>query len=67
MTDRYCALTVVLDKDYRDDDAESILSAIRMVKGVLSVEPHVSDITQVVAEGRARHDLREEIRKVLWE
>jgi hypothetical protein len=34
MTDRYNSLTVVLDRDIREDDAEHILNAIRMIKGV---------------------------------
>lgn len=41
MTDRIRSVTVILDKDYRDDDVESILSAIRMVKGVDHVETSV--------------------------
>jgi len=28
MTDRYYALTVLLDEDIRDDDAEAIINAI---------------------------------------
>ena len=41
MTDRYNFLVVVLEENIRDDDAETILNAIRMVKGVLSVEGNV--------------------------
>ena len=33
MSDHTVCLTVALDKDYRVDDAEAIMSAIRMVKG----------------------------------
>ena len=29
MTDRYNALTVILEKDIRSDDAESLIAAIR--------------------------------------
>lgn len=42
MTDRYNAIIVVLDRDIRDDDAEPLLNAIRMMRGVASVEPQVS-------------------------
>lgn len=41
MTDRIRHLTVVLDADYRDEDAERIIDAIQMVRGVNSVEGHV--------------------------
>lgn len=52
MTDRHSGYLVVLDQDIREDDAEATLTALRMVRGVLSVEPVVSDIQQVIAERR---------------
>ena len=66
MTDRYFALTVLLDRDIREDDAEHILHAIRMIKGVLKVEPHVTDVDMWAAESRARHKLVAELWKVLY-
>lgn len=65
MTDRINSVTVVLDKDYRDDDCEAILNALTMVKGVLKVTPHVADIESHVAEERARMDLKQKLLKVL--
>lgn len=38
MTDRIQSLVVVLDADYRDDDAEAFVKTIRMIKGVKHVE-----------------------------
>jgi len=38
MTDRIATLTVMLDREYRDDDVQCIVDAIRMTKGVLKVE-----------------------------
>lgn len=38
MTDRVNTLTVVLEHPVRTDDVEEIIAAIRMVRGVLSVE-----------------------------
>lgn len=57
MTDRYNALTVVLEKDMREDDAQDLLSAIRQLRGVLRVEGNVSDINSHIAYARARGDL----------
>lgn len=57
MTDRFHSLTVVLEQDTRDDDAEPILQAIRMIKGVLSVSGTVADIESHMAEDRARQDI----------
>lgn len=66
MSDRINAITVVLDKEYRDDDCEAILTALRMVRGVLSVVPNVADPSSYIAEERARHDLRKRLTEVLW-
>ncbi len=38
MTDRVQRLHVTLNKEYRTDDVQSIVNAIKMVKGVASVE-----------------------------
>lgn len=66
MTDRYNTLTVVLERDTRDDDAEALLNAIRMMKGVLTVEGNVSDVSAFAAEERAKRHWQEKIAEVLW-
>lgn len=60
MTDRVDAFTIVLDKDVREDDVEFILNAIRMIKGVMSVEPHIADIS---SEGIGRMRMH----AILWD
>ncbi len=56
MTDRHNAYVVVLAEDVRSDDAESVITALRMVKGVLTVVPHVNEgmIEQQVVENRVK-------------
>ena len=66
MTDRVHALTVMLEHEYRDDDVQAIIDAIKMVRGVLKVEPHITDINFHTAREQAKHELREEMRAVLW-
>lgn len=66
MSDRINTITVVLEKDTRDDDCEAILNAIRMTKGVLSVTPNVADPGEYMAIERARHDLGKKLWKVLY-
>jgi hypothetical protein len=39
MTDRHAGYLVALDRDIREDDAEYIINALKMIKGVLSVTP----------------------------
>jgi len=53
MTDRHAGYVVTLDNDYRDDDAERIIDAIRMVKCVKSVVPIMADYSTTIAEERA--------------
>lgn len=66
MTDRYNTLTVVLEKDIRDDDAEALLTAIRQLRGVLSVNGNVADLTAYMAEERAKRELGDKLWQVLY-
>lgn len=65
MTDRLKGLTVLLDRDIREDDAAPIIAAIQMIKGVASVQTHVADPDHYLAVETARWELRKEIWKVV--
>lgn len=65
MTDRTRILTVVLDRDYRDDDVQSIVDAVKMIKGVISVDINVSDIEEYMAVETAKRELKDKIYKAL--
>ena len=66
MTDRINAITVVLAQDIRDDDIQPTLSAMRQLRGVLSVTPNVSDFDAHIAEERALSVLREKMRDIIF-
>lgn len=66
MSDRIKGFVVSLDKDYRDDDAAVILNAIRMVRGVASVEPCLASIDDHINRDRVRRELWDKIFKI-WE
>lgn len=66
MTDRFNSLTVVLEKDMRDDDAEALIAAIRQLRGVLSVSGNVADPSDYIAQQRARHELGDKLWQVLY-
>lgn len=67
MTDRFNALTVVLDREIREDDAEFILNAIRMIKGVQHVEGIVPDNANDFAiEHRIRKQVFDSITETLY-
>ena len=61
MTDRIHSVTIVLDADYRTDDVEPILTALRMVRGVADVQPNVADSNAYMARARVASDLGDEI------
>ena len=65
MTDRYNALTVILDRDIRSDDAEEIINAIKMIRGVLKVKPHVADMSDSIADARVKAELTQKLWDVL--
>ena len=57
MSDRIGALTVVLKHDIRDDYAKGLIDAIMYMRGVLSVQPHVADVSDHIAQVRVRTQL----------
>ena len=59
MTDRINGFRVLLDEPRRDDDAEVLANAIRMLKGVLSVEPYMSEPSDSLAAMRERMQIKQ--------
>lgn len=67
MTDRYNALTVILDHDIRDDDAQPLIEAIKQLRGVLKVKPHIAGFEESIAYARVRQELTEKLWNALKE
>lgn len=65
MTDRFMSFIVILDTNYREDDAEKIKQAISMIQGVHTVSPIVATPEAYIAEERAKIDLRKKLFEVL--
>ena len=65
MTDRLKGFVVTLQRDIRDDDAQPIIDAIKMIKGVLDVEPSISDIDDQMNRSVVKQELREKLWKAL--
>lgn len=66
MTDRIHSITVVLEENLRVDDAERILDALRMVRGVISADGNIADPDSHMAEVRARTDLHQKMFDVIY-
>lgn len=64
MTDHIRSITVVVD-DMRDDDAASLISAIKQLRGVIDARGNVADIGTFEAYSTARRDLEAKLWSVL--
>lgn len=67
MTDRLKGVTVTFKTDIREDDAEATINAIRMIKGVLSVDPIMANYQDHVARVRLKHEISDKLYKVIEE
>jgi hypothetical protein len=65
MTDRHAAYIVVLRGDIREDDARAVMTALRMVSGVVSVEPVPVSYDQVIARGRRDREWSEALLRLI--
>lgn len=63
MTETISGLVVTLDEGIREDQAKLIASAIRLIGGVIAVQPIAEDFQHLMAVNQAKSDLR----KRLWE
>lgn len=66
MTTRVKGFVVALEQDIREDAAERIVDAIKMIRGVLSVEASVADHTDWMARERARRELGDKLMEVVF-
>jgi hypothetical protein len=66
MSDHYSKLTVVLEYDLRDDDAEALISCIKMMRGVLEVSGDVTNASDYMATVRAKRELGQKLLEVLY-
>ena len=66
MTDRINSITVVLNKDLREEDAQPIIDAILQFKGVCAAEGNVTDPNAYIAESRAFNAIHENLMAALY-
>jgi len=67
MTTRFKGCTVAFTQDIREDDAESMLNAIRMIKGVIAVEPVESSGEDFIIRARLVREVSEKLYGVIGE
>jgi hypothetical protein len=67
VTDRHSGYLVILSSDIREDDAEYILNAIRMIKGVADITPITSEPYEGIVWQRVNAEWRTKLRQVMEE
>ena len=65
MSDRYHGLLVSLNQDFRSEDLEPIVDAIRMIRGVTDVTEVVIDSDDWLNRSRIMQELKEKLWKAL--
>jgi len=67
MTDRLKGLVVALDRDIRDDDAQAIIDAIFMIKGVLAISPSITSGDDWINRTKIKREIGAKLFKILEE
>ena len=65
--DQHSGYVVTLNTEVREDDSQEIMRAIKLLKGVLSVDPLVADPTHFVTKRVIMSELRDKIARVLFD
>lgn len=67
MTDRYKGFLITLEREIRKDDAENIINALKMIKGVQSVKPYVNGLEDWMMYEKGVLDTRSKIYRHMQE
>lgn len=67
MSDLHHSYTVVLAKELKDEDSDAVIEAIKMIRGVADVIPHVVDSRFYVGREQARRELSTQLFDMLAE
>ncbi len=67
MTDRLKGVLVTFDREIRDDDAQPLLEAIKMLRGVLSVKQYICGMEDYMMYERGYMDARNKVFDLLRE
>lgn len=61
MTDRLKGVIVTFDEDIREDDAEAIINAIRMIKCVASVTPSIRNSDDIMNRMKVKDEFTKDL------
>ena len=61
MTDRIKGMTITLDADIREDDVQAIVNAMKMIKGVVHVEPSIVTVEDHINREMIRYEFKHKL------
>ena len=61
MANKIPSLTVILDSEYSPEDLESLISAIKMIKGVLTVASNPVGVDHFIQKTLVKAELRDKV------
>jgi hypothetical protein len=67
MTDRLKGVVVTFDRDIREDDAQEIINAIKMIRGVLAVDQSVADYDDHMNRARIEREYKQKVWDAIFE
>ena len=67
MSNRINGFIVVLDKDYKDEDVEATISAIKQIKGVIAVKPNIVSANDHILREKIKFDICRKIENLAIE
>lgn len=65
MSGRINGFCVVLDKDYKDEDIESTINAIKHIRGVIEVIPNIADWNDQIVASRTKIEIKQKLYDLL--
>ena len=67
MSDHYSSLVVTFSEPIKDEHLERWRDAFLLMEDVISVEPFaINDLEFSAAKQQALHELRDQIKRILW-
>lgn len=66
MSDHYNSFIVILEHDIKDDEAKPIIEAIKQLRGVLNVEPHIAGFEDAIAQSRVRTEFGRKLLTIIY-
>lgn len=65
MSNKIASFTITLKDDIDEEQAEMIKTALLLIRGVIAVEPNVSNCELYMAESRAKYKLLDKMLEIL--